>query len=92
MDKPIVSEFCVYAIRHTDNLEAKFQAGGKGIFIEGRRWVTGSKLFDKAEREHKQMLVVFGRAEMDSALIFYATLKAVHVDDKKKPPLIILRA
>ncbi|MGA9772736.1 MAG: hypothetical protein WBV94_27150 [Blastocatellia bacterium] len=82
MGKLLISDYSVYAIRHTDELKAKFQDGGKGVFIEKRRWVDGSKLFYKAKREQKLMPVIFGRAEIDSSLIFYAMLESIQVDDE----------
>ena len=84
MRKPLISEFCVYAIRHTDKLETTFQEGGSGAFVEKRRWVKASEMFLKAVSERKQMPVVFGRAETDSDLIFYAMLESVRVDDEAK--------
>lgn len=84
MAKRSISEFCVYAIRHTDALEEKFRGGGSGTFDENKRWVDGKNLFNKATREDKLMPVIFGRAEMDSDLIFYAILESVQVDDEAK--------
>jgi len=71
---------CVYTMRHSDDLEAAYGSGGKARWHENRGWKTGRKLLETRSPD-ESVPVIFSAAERDSALIFYARLGAVEVDE-----------
>lgn len=101
-----LSPFCVYTIRHRQDLDAAYRAGGSGGFTENKGWKTGHRLFVEAERNAQRMPVVFAPADATDELLYQAVLSNVVLDEANSttsyeftdlapvegdPPLSILR-
>jgi hypothetical protein len=81
MEMRNISRYCIYTMRHTDQLKhAHGQGGGAGTFEENKRWVEGERLFREAEKNGEQMPILFTAAEKDSGLLCYAILTDLHLD------------
>lgn len=77
----LVSQFCVYTIRHTQELNILFEQGGTGEFSENKKWVTGKQLFEEARLTQERMPVVFAAAELIDGLIYYAWLTDIEIQN-----------
>jgi hypothetical protein len=51
---PAISDYCIYTIRHTRDLEAAIQNGGRGIFTENTKWSRGYQLFQAKDQLDEQ--------------------------------------
>ena len=73
-------EYCVYTMRHQQELERVAHEGGAGSFTEGHAWVTGSDLFGQAQVAGQRMPVLFSGADDWTGLIYWAVLTDVAVE------------
>jgi hypothetical protein len=76
-----LSPFCVYTIRHRQDLDEAYRAGGSGGFTENRGWKTGHQLFVEATRNGQRMPVVFASADVTDKLLYYAVLSDLVLDE-----------
>ena len=80
--KAALSRYCVYTIRHTDDLNNVYEnEDGSGEFTENNRWVQGEKLLREAELTGKKVPILFAPAEKDGGLVYRAILISVEFDD-----------
>lgn len=77
---PELSEYCVYTIKHSKELQHIASGDGRGKAFENKAWVTGSRLFGEAEATGRRLPIVFAAAEEWSGLIFWALLTDVTID------------
>ena len=63
-----LSPFCVYTIRHSDDLGDDCARGGSGSFIERKRWVGALPLLAAAQKAGQRFPVVFAAAESTDAI------------------------
>lgn len=80
-EKDTISEFCIYTMRKSDNLQYISLRDGTGKFIEKKIWRTGHALFQQAREEKKKMPIFFSAAEEDSGLIYFAFLESIEIGD-----------
>lgn len=81
-EKRNLSRYCIYTMRHTDQLQDVYEnKGGSDTFTENKRWVEGERLFRESQRNNEQMPILFTAAEKEGGLLYYALLEAVEVDD-----------
>jgi hypothetical protein len=80
MSQPI-SPFCIYTIRHHQDLDEAFRSGGNGQFMENTMWNTGQRLFLEAKKYGQRMPVIFASADITDRLIYYAMLKDVEINE-----------
>lgn len=78
----MLSEYCVYTIRHSNELNATAEAGGTGRYIERKRWVAANQLLEDAKPQRKRLPIVFAPAEATDPLFGWALLENVAVDIK----------
>jgi hypothetical protein len=78
----VLTDLCIYAIRHSDELEGTFAQGGQGAFIEGKPWARAKELLDQAERAGKRLPVIFAAAEWTRELFAWALLDEVLIEEK----------
>jgi hypothetical protein len=78
---PAISDHCIYTIRHTRDLEAAIQSGGRGTFTENTKWSRGYQLFQAAQHAGTMVPIIFSAAERESGLIFYGFLEAISMDE-----------
>ena len=76
-----ISEFCIYTMRKSENLQYIYLGDGAGKFSEKKIWRTGHALFQQAREENKKMPIFFSAAEEDSGLIYFAFLESIEIGD-----------
>lgn len=81
-----LTEFCVYTMKHQDDLHRVYSRDGRDAFEENRKWAEGRRLFAKAQAEGLKMPILFSAADRTSGLIYYAILENVEVNDDKDKP------
>jgi hypothetical protein len=74
------ADYCIYTMRHSTSL-AEDARRGNGELVERAPWVTGSRLFGEASASGLRLPIVFSAADIDSGLIYYATITDVVVED-----------
>lgn len=79
MERPSITEHCVYTIVHRDKLARIAKAGGGGQFEEQKSWVTAGKLWQNSRRAKEAMPVLFGDSIDCSRLLFWGVLTDVEV-------------
>ncbi len=62
MDPTTLSEYCIYTIVELATLEEAAREGTPHTFNEGKPWVTGHALLEKARGAGLQMPVLLGDA------------------------------
>ena len=80
-EKDTISEFCIYTMRKSDNLQYIYLGDGAGKFSEKKIWRTGHALFQQAREENKKMPIFFSAAEEYSGLIYFAFLESIEIGD-----------
>jgi hypothetical protein len=75
------SKHCIYAIRHSEQLDHVYGTSRIGEFQENTNWKTGKKLFEDAQADGEILPIIFGAAEANLGLIYWARLTGVQVDD-----------
>ncbi len=76
-----LSPFCVYTIRHQQDLDEAYRASGSDKFTENKVWKTGHRLFLEAQRNGQRMPVVFASADVTDKLRYYAVLSDLELDE-----------
>jgi len=76
-----VARFCIYTMRHTNELANIYSRDRSGVFEERKKWATGSRLFHAAQQEQAMMLIFFGAADVASGLLYWARIQAVQIDE-----------
>jgi hypothetical protein len=60
----MLTQFCIYTIKHSDDLrKASLAPGGRGAYVEQKAWVTAARMLDDAKRSGERLPVLFSRAE-----------------------------
>ena len=49
--KPSRSRYCIYTMRHTDQLKKVFERGGSETFKDDKRRLKGERLFRESQTE-----------------------------------------
>ncbi len=62
----MLTDPCIYTIKHSDDLRAALAAGGRGTYTERKKWVRAKQLLEEAKHTGKSLPVVFAPAEGDS--------------------------
>jgi hypothetical protein len=75
-----LSEFCVYTILHSTELERVLAAGGSGKLVEHKAWTEGDRLFGQARATGQLMPIVFSAADEDAGLIFWGAIEDIDVE------------
>lgn len=76
-----LAPFCVYTIRHQQDLDEAHRAGGTARFVENKVWKTGQRLFLDAKRNGQRMPVIFASADVTTKLVYYAVLSNLVLDE-----------
>lgn len=72
-----LSDFCIYTIHNSTELDTICQSNGVGMFVENKRWVEGRRLYLDAKHKGLKMPVILSAAEEISGLRYYAILTDV---------------
>ena len=78
-----MSSCCVYTIRGGKELACVARRRRVPPFIEGKRWVTASKLWHEARKGGEGMPVLFGDATDCSRLLYWGWLTEIAVGDRE---------
>ncbi len=78
-DRVLLSDSCIYTIRHSDELRRTIAAGGNGTYSVGQNWTRGKEILEQARRESRHVPVVFAPAEKTSNLFAWALLNRIRV-------------
>jgi hypothetical protein len=79
MSQPF-SPFCIYTIRHHQDLDEAYRSDGNGRFTENTTWNTGNRLLLEAKKNGQRMPVIFASADITDKLIYYAMLKDIEIN------------
>lgn len=75
--RAILSDLSVYTIKHSNDLRATFENGGRGTYTERRRWVRAKQLLDEANRTGNRLPIIFAPAEATFDLFAWALLDEI---------------
>jgi hypothetical protein len=75
----MLTDRCIYTIKHSDDLRKCLASGGRDKFSEGRKWGQAKKLVDEAKRNGNRVPVIFAPAEQTGHLFAWALLDDVDV-------------
>ncbi|HQU46120.1 MAG TPA: hypothetical protein PK867_25125, partial [Pirellulales bacterium] len=70
----MLTDQCVYTIRHSSDLKASCADGGSGQYDERKNWQTAKRLLDAAQRSGKRLPIIFAPAERTSRLFGWALI------------------
>lgn len=73
----MLTDLCVYTIRHSGELRAVLAQGGRSTYTERKKWVRDAQLLEETKRAGKRLLVVFAPAEGMFHLFAWALLDEV---------------
>lgn len=71
----------MYTIRHQQDLDEVYRAGGSDEFTENKVWKTGHRLFLEAQRNGQRMPVIFASADVTDKLRYHALLSNLVLDE-----------
>lgn len=77
----MLTDLCIYTIKHSDDLRATVANGGSGSYTEGRRWARAKELLDAAKRTGKCLPIIFAPAEATRYLFGWALLDEIVPDE-----------
>jgi hypothetical protein len=77
----MLSDYCIYTIRDSAKF-GELDKNGGGNDTEHKRWVAGKRLLEEAEGEGKRLPIVFARAQRAGALLGWALVDKIIVDNK----------
>jgi hypothetical protein len=75
----MLTQFCVYTIRQSEDLKAIARAEGTGGFKEGKAWVSGDRLLKEARRNGECLPILFAPAEGTRYLFAWALLEKIKI-------------
>ena len=73
----MMTDLCIYTIKHSDDLREALAAGGCGTYSERKRWVRAKRLLEDAKRAGERLPVIFAPAEETFHLFAWAVLDEV---------------
>ena len=77
-----LSQFTVYTIRKSQDLDYIYVKGGKGRFTERKKWVTALGLFEQAKKGGVRLPIIFADAgNTFDGLIYYAFITDLSADE-----------
>lgn len=72
-------EYCIYTIAHTDKLSETL---GPVTLTEAKRWVSGEELWQQAQKQNNDLIVLFGDATDCSKLVAWGILTGIRLRAK----------
>jgi hypothetical protein len=76
----MLTDICVYTIKHSDDLRASQNKGGADTYTEKKRWVRVQRMLDSAR--DARVPIVFAPAEGTAYLFAWALLDKVVVGEE----------
>lgn len=78
----MLTDFCVYTIKHSDDLRESSKSGDHDTYTEKKKWTWAKKLLDSAKRTGHRLPIIFAPAENTSYLFAWALIDAITPSDK----------
>jgi len=76
-------EYCVYTIKHSNDLNASVFGMREGTFTEKNRWIEARKWLEGARSNGQELIIVFAPAENTRFLHSWGVLTEIHVNEDK---------
>ena len=76
-----IFNYCIYTIKHGDDLARDEEKGSPATYKEKTRWVTGNELFQQAKLRNEKMPLLLADATDCSTLVYWGFLKNIEVHD-----------
>lgn len=76
-------EFCVYTMRHQEDLGFVLAGDRKATFREKKSWKTARTLFEDSKYKSRQMPIFFSAADEQSGIIYVALIENILIDSEK---------
>jgi hypothetical protein len=73
----MLTDLCVYTIKHSDDLRATLAKGGCDTYTERKSWTRAKQLLDSAKRSGQRLPIIFAPAEETFHLFAWALLNDV---------------
>jgi hypothetical protein len=73
----MLTELCVYTIKHSHDLMATLAKGGRDTYTERKCWTRAKQLLDSAKRRGQRLPIIFAPAEETCHLFAWALLDDV---------------
>lgn len=77
----MLTDCCIYTIKHSNDLENCIRDGGRGEFTEKKRWVTAASLFKKGNENGEWLPVIFAPAEHTHNLHGWAIIEKIALNE-----------
>ena len=78
-----LSEFCVYTMRHRQELDYVYAAGGRGRYVENKPWVEGRRVLTAAQATGRRVPLLLSAADVLSGIIYLAVLDGIEIHEDK---------
>lgn len=75
--------FCIYTIRHKQQLRDAYENDRSGEFTENTKWQTGKELYKEAMNKGMPMPILFAASDVDGGLLYSATVRSIEIDETK---------
>lgn len=75
-----LAAYCIYTVRHSDELRRQAAQGSRHSLTERNVWKTGSKLWSEAERSGERMPLVFSGADDETGLFYWVIINDIKID------------
>jgi len=76
-------EYCVYTIKHSNDLNQSVFGTGEGTFTEKNRWTKAKEWLDNARANNQDLIIVFAPAENTRYLHSWGLLTEIQVNEDK---------
>ena len=78
----MLTDLCVYTIKHSNDLQRTYERGGRGVFTEEKLWIKAKQLLDDAKEAGARLPIVFAPAEKTRYLFAWALLDDIVMREK----------
>lgn len=73
----MLTDLCIYTIKHSNDLRATITKGGRDTYTERKNWARAKQLLDSAKRAGQRLPILFAPAEETFHLFAWALLDEV---------------
>lgn len=82
--KQILSPYCIYTIRHKQELDKVFAGKRADSFTENKIWREGYNIFQNAQKQNMVVPLFLGAADQESGIIYVALIDSIEISADKK--------
>jgi hypothetical protein len=73
----MLTDLCIYAIKHSDDLRESHEKGGRDKYRERKTWARGKELLNGARKSGKRLPIIFAPAEATLELFAWALVDEI---------------